>query len=190
MGLFTFRTDRIDIYDSHLNTLYVDGFASPGRVRFSGVGRPYKWKKNPGTAMSKASLVGSGPDLCEFTVYFDLWETSHMKEWELFKELLEPPILNSPPLDRARNFSHPTLIDAGIKDVVTKFRGALVYDGVKFWTSEVQCIEWGKPEPVVIKPRGGVPAAKAGGVSAQTEADRAVEETRRQLLLAQKAASL
>ena len=72
--------------------------------------------------------------------------------------------------------------------MVVKERGALMPNG-NFWTAEVKCSDYRAPEPAKVKPRGGVPAAKAGITLARTEADIAQDEAKRAFLLAQKAAN-
>lgn len=167
----------INPYAFDLNYVTVNGVASPGRARIQGAGAEYNWEIRQGYGLSGATVVFRGRALSAPTLYIDMWTPDHFVEWEVFKKLLEPPKPLGMPL--ALGISHPLLDDLGISSLVVKKRGQIEINPNGIWTAPIELLEYRKPIPRIVKPRGAVPAADAGASPAKTEADKALVEAQK-----------
>lgn len=158
--------------DSALNKVYVNGIANPGRARISGAGIPYKWDVRQAYGRAGATVVGMGRDLSKFTLTIEMWEPAHFILWEFFKTQLEPPGPFALPF--AVNMQSPILADLGISSVVVEERGQLELASNGIWSSTSKILEYRKPIPAILKPRGSVPAPDGSKLDAPTEADKAL----------------
>jgi hypothetical protein len=161
----------VNPYDSTLGKVVVNGLVSPGRARIQGAGIVYTWEIRQGYGRSGATVVGMGRGLSKFTLFIDMWEPTHFLIWEVFKAMLEPPKPMMPAL--AVDMQNPILADLGIASVVVEERGQIEKGDNGVWTVASKILEYRKPLPALIKPRGSIPAP-GGAVAAKTEADKAL----------------
>ena len=161
----------ISLYSRAIGAASVNGVPLPGRVRVQGAGAVYQWEVRPGYGRSGAVVVGMGPGISKFTLFVDMWLSEHFVQWEVAKVVLAPPKPLLPTM--AIYVSNPILADVGITEIVVEERGQVDTSGA-VWTVPIKCMQYRKPMPALVKPRGGIPGAGGSGLAAVTEADKAL----------------
>ena len=176
---------RRDAYDH--NVAVVDGFAMPGKSTISGAAIETKWNEQDGHGQTGASISYTGTKLSAFVLTIEMWTDAHLAQWELVKKLFDPPKPGGLALGHA--IEHPTLADVGIDKFVVTQRPAVTKGTTGRWSVAIQCKQYRKRLPALVKIRGAIPAAGAGAAAAaQTEADKALVEARAQAEAAKVAA--
>ncbi len=144
---------------------------SPGVATVRGLNSPRNWNVQQGWGFTGATAVYGGKGLAEFEVDIDLWEPEHFIEWNLFAQILAPPLPG--PAGLALGILHPIVNGPphGVHAVVVKDVSQPVQSDTGLWTYTLKFLEYRKPIPALARPIAAIPAVGVPGPTAQNLAD-------------------
>lgn len=151
---------------------------SPGVCSIVNAASIRDWEQRKGYGLSGASTVYTGDSLSEFEIEFSIWDSADLNgamftKWYRFAQVLKKVPRGQRP--RSLFIWHPFLAEIGISEVVVTNVGQFVQDReTGLFTKRVKFLEYRAPLPILAKPKGAIPNAADGGISAPTAAQAAI----------------
>lgn len=166
--------DDVELFATYL----LGGERSPGVVTFSGHERTVEWdeKKAQGNDGSKDARQGAKPIEFEASHYLVsdpllAGIDDQYGNWDAFAAVIESTVSGDNP--KALDIYHPDLARNGIKSVVKKSIGGMVYDGKGGATIKVRYREYLPPTPKKATGASGSSSSGGGAGGTGTLADAA-----------------
>lgn len=148
---------------------------NPGIARVRGAGSPRNWDIQKGYGISGAYCTYTGDGLAEFSIDVFVWLGEHWDQWKTYAPILAKPKKKTRP--RALAITHPllTMPPIGITQVVVRDVTQFEYnESTQLWACEIKFLQFKKPEPILSKPKAGIPGGGPGVPTAQDEADKKI----------------
>lgn len=182
-----------------LDALRVGGDYTPGIVEIRRAGIPYTWDKRKGYGYAGAWLVFTGDDLAEFETEFRVWRDDQLVDWRGWarKYLTKPPaqpqqngaFLPNMPRPKALGVYHPLLAELGITQIVPRKIGQwMPGKGASRgkYTKIIEWIQFRPPVPLLGRPNGAIPDAKAKGPTASDAVELQIRSVQQDIAAARK----
>lgn len=151
----------------------------PGKWTLTAAKKVYGWQVQKGYAQSGATVFPIGDELVAPRFMVEIWDgTIDWPAFRLFRSNFLKKALVSvggAPIAYALGIDHPELKDMGVTSVVVREINPFTNDGTGLWSSEIEFLQYRKPQPALSKPLAAIPDKSPPVPSAQDNAQRELQ---------------
>lgn len=170
-----------DALPDSADTIVVNGEKCPGKCTVQTPNSPRGWDERNGYGMSGATLAPKGDPLATFKVLVEVWKGDDYVAWKAFAaKYFSKTVKNSPGsvTPKALGIYHPELAapPISISSVVVLDFTSHGVDDDGLWSGVLDFKEYRKPIQVPQKPVSAIAAAGTTPPTAQTEAQKVIQE--------------
>jgi hypothetical protein len=163
-----------------VDTITIAGVQPVGKWTLTRASKVYGWQIQKGYALSGATVFPIGDELVKPRFLVELWDGA--VQWPAFRlfrsKFLKKALVSvgGAAPSYALGIDHPELKDLGVTSVVVLEINPVLNDGYGLWSTEIEFLQYRKPQPALSKPLAAIPDAAPPVPTAQNNAERELQK--------------